>query len=256
MKLATWNVNSINVRLEHVLRWLRETGTDVLCVQETKCTDDNFPNSEFEAAGYHTAFMGEKSYNGVAIISKNKIENVQRNMPEDFDDAPKRFLAADIGGVHFVNTYIPNGTKLWSDKFEFKLDWLARLRKYFDKNCQPEKNVVLLGDFNVAMEDIDVWNTEKWEGKLHFSLPERAAMFNVKQWGFSDTFRTLNPSLNEFSWWDFRTNAFSRNEGLRIDYVWASQALMKLCSKSYIDQVPRGWERPSDHTPVVSEFKF
>ncbi len=255
MKIATWNLNSINVRLEHTLRWLAESETDILCVQETKCTDDKFPLEEYEKAGYQVAFMGEKSYNGVAIISKFPIENVQYNMPDDDSDAPKRFIAADIKGMHIVNTYIPNGTKLWSDKFEFKLDWLQRLRKYFDTRNAETERLLFCGDFNVAMEDIDVWNPSRWEGKLHFTKTERAAMFNVHQWGFTDTFRALNPELKEFSWWDFRTNAFSRNEGLRIDYVWVSDSLMASCKKAWIDVVPRGWERPSDHTPAIAEFE-
>ena len=254
MKIATWNVNSINVRLDHVIRWLDSTGTEILCLQETKAVDKNFPEEELSKAGYSSAFMGEKSYNGVAILSTREIENVQKNFPDDDEEAPKRFIAADISGIHVVNTYIPNGTKLWSDKFDFKLDWLQRLRRYFDERCDRGNDVVLCGDFNVAPGELDVWSVERWEGKLHFSKPERAAIHHVKQWGFVDVFRDQNPDAREYSWWDFRTRAFEKGEGLRIDHIWTSQVLSEKCSASWIDREPRGWERPSDHTPVVADF--
>ncbi len=254
MKIATWNVNSINVRLEHVLKWGKDTGTDVICLQETKAVDKNFPLEAINEAGYNVEFMGEKSYNGVAILSPHEIKNVQKNMPDDKEDSPKRFIAADIEGIHVVNTYIPNGTKLWSDKFEFKLDWLQRLRNYFNEKCDTDSDVLLCGDFNVAPHEIDVWSVERWEGKLHFSKPERAAMYNVKQWGFTDVYRKINPDLQAYSWWDFRTNGFPKNEGLRIDHIWTSKSLAEKCTNSWIDKEPRGWERPSDHTPVVAEF--
>lgn len=254
MKVATWNVNSINVRLEHILKWGKDTGTDVICLQETKCVDANFPAEPLEEAGYNLAFIGEKSYNGVAILSKHKIENVQKNMPDDDDESPKRFIAADIEGIHIINTYIPNGTKLWSDKFDFKLDWLQRLRRYFDEKCSVDSDVLLCGDFNVAPHEIDVWNVERWTGRLHFSKPERAAMHNVMQWGLIDVFRKHHPDAQEYSWWDFRTVAFPKNEGLRIDHIWTSKSLAEKSIDCWIDKEPRGWERPSDHTTVVAEF--
>jgi exodeoxyribonuclease III len=256
MKIATWNVNSINVRLEHMFQWLDSTGTDVLCLQETKSVDENFPVDMINAAGFEVAFMGEKSYNGVAIVSREAIKNVQKNFPGDDADAPKRFIAADISGIHIVNTYIPNGTELWTDKFDFKLDWLQRLRKYFDDKCSPDSNVLLCGDFNVAMGDLDVWDVARWTGKLHFSKPERAAMHHVMQWGFVDVYRKHNPDKKEFSWWDFRTRAFDRDQGLRIDHIWTSPPLADNCTGCWIDKQPRGWERPSDHTPVVAEFEI
>ncbi|MDH3492336.1 MAG: exodeoxyribonuclease III [Acidobacteriota bacterium] len=254
MKLATWNVNSINVRLDHALKWLKATGTEVLCLQETKSVDENFPVKEFERAGYNSSFIGEKSYNGVALISKFEITNVQKNFPDDDIDAPKRLIAADINGIHVVNTYIPNGTKLWSDKFDFKLDWLQRLRRYLDDRCDTEKDVLLCGDFNVAPGELDVWDVSKWEGKLHFSKPERAAMFHVMQWGFTDLFRSHHPEAREWSWWDFRTRAFERDQGLRIDHIWTSASLTEKSKDCWVDRDPRGWDRPSDHTPVVAEF--
>ncbi|MEZ5426744.1 MAG: exodeoxyribonuclease III [Pyrinomonadaceae bacterium] len=255
MKIATWNVNSINVRLDHVLTWLEQSGTDVLCLQETKCVDKNFPLEPIEEAGYKAAFMGQKSYNGVAILSKHEITDVQKNFPDDDPDAPKRLIAATIEGIRIVNTYIPNGTELWTDKFTFKLDWLQRLRRYFDETCDTGGEVLLCGDFNVAPDELDVWSVRAWEGKLHFSKPERAAMHHVKQWGFVDVFRHMNGDEQEFSWWNYRQGAFPKNHGLRIDHIWTSPGLAEKCTACVIDKEPRGWERPSDHTPVLAKFK-
>lgn len=255
MKIATWNVNSIKIRLEQVLDWLNSTETDVLCLQETKTVDETFPLEEIENAGFHVAFMGQKSYNGVAILSKHEINDVQKNFPDDGEDAPKRLIAANIQGIHIVNTYIPNGTELWTDKFDFKLDWLQRLRRYFDERCPKDSDVLLCGDFNVAPEELDVWSVKNWEGKLHFSKPERAAIHHVKQWGFMDVFRQQNGELQEFSWWNYRQGAFPKNHGLRIDHIWTSQSLAEKCVGCWIDKEPRTWERPSDHTPVVAEFE-
>lgn len=254
MKIATWNVNSINIRMEVMLNWLAETGTDVVCLQETKTVDENFPETAFKEAGYNTAFMGQKSYNGVAIISRFPIEDVQKNFIDDDDESPKRMIAATINGVRIVNTYIPNGTELWSDKFKFKLDWLQRLRRYFDETCDVNKDVLLCGDFNVAPDPLDVWNPPAWEGKLHFSKPERAAMFHVKQWGFVDVFRKMNGDVREFSWWDYREGAWQKNRGLRIDHIWTSPSLADKCTGCWIDKAPRALEKPSDHAPVIAEF--
>ena len=254
MKLATWNVNSIAIRLEAVLQWLETTGTDVLCLQETKCVDEKFPQMDFLQAGYNAVFMGEKSYNGVAILSRLPIENPQYNFADDAPDAPKRLIAATISGVRIVNTYIPNGTELWTDKFTFKLDWLQRLRRMFDDDCPRGSDVLLCGDFNVAPEEVDVWSVKNWEGKLHFSKPERAAIHHVKQWGFTDAYRHINGDLQEFSWWNYREGAFPKNQGLRIDHIWTSESLTAKCTNCWIDRDPRTWERPSDHTPVVAEF--
>lgn len=256
MKIATWNVNSITIRLEQVLAWLAATETDVLCLQETKCTDEKFPLDAFQNAGYKAAFMGQKSYNGVAIISRFPIENVQYNFPDDAPDAPKRLIAATIKNIRIVNTYIPNGTELWTDKFTFKLDWLQRLRKLFDATCPADSDVLLCGDFNVAPDERDVWNAAFWEGKLHFTKPERAAIHHVKQWGFVDVFRQINGDEKNFSWWNYREGAFPKNQGLRIDHIWTSKSLAEKCVGCRIDKEPRGWERPSDHTPVVAEFKI
>lgn len=255
MKIATWNVNSIAIRLEQVKKWLTTHDIDVLCLQETKCVDEKFPEQEFTDLGYASAFMGEKSYNGVAIISRQDIDQIQYNFEDDKEDAPKRLIAATVKGVRIVNTYVPNGTELGSDKFRFKLDWLQRLRQMFDRDCRTSQKVLLCGDFNVAPDALDVWSVKNWEGKLHFSRPERAAIHHVKQWGFIDAFREMNGDKQEFSWFDYRTNAFATNRGLRIDHIWVSPTLAEKCVDCSIDRKPRGWERPSDHCPVVAEFR-
>lgn len=256
MKIATWNVNSINVRMPHLLGWLESADVDVLCMQETKTVDDNFPILEIKAAGFDAEFAGQKSYNGVAIISKHQIEDVQKNFFDDDEESPKRMIAATVNGVRIVNTYIPNGTEVGSDKFAFKLDWLQRLRRFFDDTCDTNRDVLLCGDFNVAMDEIDVWNVGAWTGKLHFTKTERAAMYNVKQWGFVDVYRKMNPDLKEFSWWDYRAGAWQKNQGLRIDHIWTSVSLAEKCMACHIDKAPRALEKPSDHAPVVAEFKL
>jgi len=255
MKIATWNVNSINIRLPVLLDWLKKTEIEVVCLQETKCVDESFPFAEINGAGYQTAFFGQKSYNGVAILSRYEIEDVQKGFHDDDDEQPKRLIAATVNGIRIVNTYIPNGTELWTEKFTFKLDWLQRLRKFFDETCDQNRDVLLCGDFNVAPEELDVWSVPAWEGKLHFSKPERAAMHHVKQWGFVDVFRKLNPELQEFSWWNYREGAWQRNRGLRIDHIWTSPSLAEKCTACWVDKAPRALEKPSDHAPVIAEFK-
>ena len=254
MKIATWNVNSITIRLEQMLNWLETTQTDVLCLQETKCVDEKFPLEAINSAGYQAVFTGQKSYNGVAILSKCEIRDVQKNFPDDDADAPKRLIAGTIENVRIVNTYIPNGTELWTDKFTFKLDWLQKLRRFFDATCPTDSDVLLCGDFNVAPDERDVWDAKFWEGKLHFTKPERAAIHHVKQWGFTDVFRQINGDEKKFSWWNYREGAFFKNRGLRIDHIWTSKSLAERCVGCWIDRKPRGAERPSDHTPVVAEF--
>jgi exodeoxyribonuclease-3 len=255
MKIATWNVNSINVRMPQLVDWLAAEGPDVVCLQETKTVDDGFPAMDLKAAGYDAVFTGEKSYNGVAILSRFPISEVQRNFPDDDDGSPRRMIAATVGGIRIVNTYVPNGSALGSDKFAFKLDWIQRLRRYFDETCDASRDVLLCGDFNVAMEAEDVWNASAYEGKLHFSKPERAAMHYVKQFGLTDLFREKNGNVQEFSWWDYRAGAWQKNQGLRIDYIWTSPSLTAKCAACRIDRSTRSLTLPSDHAPVVAEFK-
>lgn len=255
MKIATWNVNSINVRIPQLVEWLLDAQPDVLCVQETKTIDENFPEIVLNEAGYETVFDGQKSYNGVAILSKFPIANVQKNLPDDTDESQKRMIAATVNGVRIVNTYIPNGSELWSDKFNFKLDWLMRLRRYFDETCDANDKVLLCGDFNVAHHEPDVWNAHAYTGKLHFSKPERAAIEYVRQWGLEDVFRRLNGDVKEFSWWDYRAGAWQKNHGLRIDHIWTTPSLAETAKSCIIDKTPRYLDLPSDHAPVVAEFE-
>jgi len=256
MKIATWNVNSINVRMPQLVDWLAVAAPDVVCVQETKTVDDKFPALELKAAGYDSVFTGEKAYNGVAILSKFPIADAQKNFIDDDDGSPKRLIAATVKGIRIVNTYVPNGSALGSDKFSFKLDWLQRLRRMFDETCGEQKDVLLCGDFNVALTDLDVWNPVAMEGKLHFSRPERAAVTYVKQWGFTDLFREKNGDVREYSWWDYRAGAWQKDQGLRIDHIWTSPSLTAKCSGCWVDKTPRELNLPSDHAPVIAEFSI
>lgn len=255
MKIATWNVNSINVRMPQLLDWLKAAEPDVVCVQETKTVDDKFPQDELKDAGYEAVFTGQKAYNGVAILSKFPIANAQKNFLDDDGEAPKRLIAATVKGIRIVNTYVPNGSELGSDKFTFKLDWLQRLRRMFDETCAGQKDVLLCGDFNVALTDLDVWNPAAMEGRLHFSRPERAAVTYVKQWGFTDLFRAQNGDVQEYSWWDYRAGSWQKNQGLRIDHIWTSASLTAKCKNCWIDRSTRELTLPSDHAPVVAEFE-
>jgi exodeoxyribonuclease-3 len=254
LKLATWNVNSITARLPLALRWLTEAQPDVLCLQETKCTDDKFPAEAFAEAGYKSLSFGQRTYNGVAILSRAAGKDVQRGFPDDTADAPARLLAATIEGVRVVNVYIPNGAFVGSDKYAFKLEWMKRLREFFDSRYKTSEPVLLCGDFNVAPEEIDVHDPGLWEGKVLFSEPERAALDEIKRWGFVDAFRLHNSEGKQFSWWDYRAGGFRRNHGLRIDHIWTTKSLAERTKTALIDKEPRAWERPSDHTPVIVEI--
>ena len=254
MKIATWNVNSILARLPHVTRWLEKEKPDVLCLQETKCSDDKFPLLEIKASGYDCVMFGQQSYNGVAILSKAGCALVQRGYPEDDATAHSRLLAADISGIRIVNVYIPNGQVVGSEKYQYKLGWMGRLRKLFDESYDPATPVLLCGDFNVAPEERDVHDPRLWQNRILFSPPERAALGRINEWGFTDTFRLHTEEGGHYSWWDYRAGAFRRNLGLRIDHIWVSPSLASRSIKTWIDKEPRGWERPSDHAPVVAEF--
>lgn len=254
MKIATWNVNSINVRMPQLAGWLKTASLDVLCVQETKCVDEAFPHQELRDLGYHSAFYGQKSYNGVAIIAKEEPTDVVKGFPTDDAESQKRLIAATVNGVRIVNTYVPNGSELWSEKFEYKLDWLQRLRRFFDDGYKVTEKVLLCGDFNVAYGELDVWNAPAYEGRLHYSMPERSAMEFVRQWGFTDLYRSQNPDTKEFSWWDYRAGAWQKNHGLRIDYILTSASLTADAKGCTIDKAPRELTLPSDHAPVIAEF--
>lgn len=255
MRVATWNVNSITVRLEHTLQWLQKTQPDVLCLQEIKCTEDKFPTDAFRELGYESAIWGQKTYNGVAILSRLGLSDVIRGFPDDDDDAQSRSIAATVEGVRIVDLYIPNGSEVGSDKFKYKLDWIQRLRSFLDWSFDSNTDVLICGDFNVAIDERDVHDPKAWAGKILFSKPERAAMDYVRRWGFTDAFRLHTQEGGHFSWWDYRAGAFPRNHGLRIDHIWVSESLAKRCVASSIDKEPRTWEKPSDHTPVIAAFE-
>jgi len=256
VKIATWNVNSIKSRLDHVIKWCETNQPDVLCLQETKVVDEKFPSRKLAAIGYsHIAVLGERGYNGVAILSKQPLRNIQKNLPDEKKPAQSRMLAATIGGFHLVNVYAPHGTSRGTEKYDFKLKYMARLRKYFDSNFSTDDDVFLVGDLNVAPHELDVWKVSVWRDKLHFTKPERDALQNVKKWGFIDLFRQMNGDVKEFTWWDQYFNAFEKDRGLRIDQIWASPPLAERCIDCWIDKEPRGWEHPSDHAPVVAEFR-
>jgi exodeoxyribonuclease-3 len=247
MKIATWNVNSVTARLPLVQKWLAEAEPDVLCMQETKCTDEKFPAAAFEELGYQSQVYGQRTYNGVAILSRVAAEDVERGFHDDEEGAHARLLAATVEGVRIVNVYVPNGQAVGTDKYRFKLEWMKRLRHFFDRSYEQSERVLLCGDFNVAPEELDVHDPDLWQGRILFSKRERAALEEIKKWGFEDAFRLHTKEGGHFS--------FRRNAGLRIDHIWVSGPLAERCTRAWIDTEPRGWERPSDHTPVVAEFK-
>lgn len=255
MKLASWNVNSLNVRLPQVLDWLTRQQPDVLGLQETKCTDDRFPREPIEVLGYHLAFAGQPTYNGVAVLSREPIEDVVTDLP-GLDDPQRRVLACTTGGIRFINLYVPNGQAVGTDKYAYKLDWLDKLEAFLREELARHEQVAVVGDFNIAPEPEDVHDPTEWEGKVLFSEPERTALKRLLALGLVDTFRLFPQEEKVFSWWDYRMNSFRRNRGLRIDLVLASTALAAACRAGYVDREPRTWERPSDHAPAVAEFSM
>jgi len=252
MKLATWNVNSLKVRLPHMLEWLAANPVDVVCLQETKSEDKNFPQAELEAAGYHSVFSGQKTYNGVAILSREAAGDVQCGIP-DFEDEQKRVLAATINGVRIVCVYVPNGQEVGSDKYEYKLKWLTALRAWLKDELQKHPRLALLGDYNIAPDDRDVYDPAAWKDHVLCSEPERDAFKSLLALGLRDAFRLHEQGEKFYSWWDYRMMAFRRNMGLRIDHILVSDALQ--CGSCIIDKAPRKLERPSDHTIVVAEVE-
>lgn len=253
MKIATWNVNSLRVRLPHVLRWLDDARPDILALQETKTEDRNFPVAELEAAGYTTAFSGQPTYNGVALLSREPVETFATSIP-DFDDAQKRVLGARIGEIAVLNLYVPNGQSLDSDKYRYKLDWLAQLESWLGQLLEEYPQLVVLGDFNIAPEDRDVHDPAAWVGQVLVSEPERSAFQRLLEHGLRDGFRLHESGAGLYSWWDYRAAGFQRDQGLRIDHILLSLPLAERCAAARIDRTPRTWERPSDHTPVMVEL--
>ncbi len=254
-RVATWNVNSLRVRLSHVLSWLEQNPMDIIGLQETKTEDVSFPVAALNEAGYHVCFSGQKTYNGVAILCRHAPEHTVTGIP-GFDDPQRRFIAADIDGIHFVNLYVPNGEHPGSEKYKYKLDWLNHVTGYLRDALAKHDRVVVVGDFNIAPEDRDVHDPEKWRDRILCSKEERAAFDTVTAAGLIDAFRRFHDGNEHFSWWDYRAAAYRRKMGLRIDHILCSESLVRTATDCWIDVAPRGWERPSDHTPVVASFIY
>lgn len=254
-KIATWNVNSLKVRLPHVLQWLDTENPDILALQETKTIDENFPVEEINNAGYQVSFTGQKTYNGVATICKSSIETIATEIP-DYDDLQRRVLAINNSGVTVLNLYIPNGSEVDSEKYQYKLEWFSKLHPFIKRLKKENDRLIILGDFNIAPEDQDVHDPEVWQGSVLVSPAEREEFRKLLAHGMNDCFRLFEQKEKSFSWWDYRAAAFRRDRGLRIDHILASESLSGFCRACYIDKEPRKLERPSDHTPVVAEFEF
>jgi exodeoxyribonuclease-3 len=253
MRIATWNVNSLRVRMEHLGRWLGEHAVDAIALQELKLTDEQFPQADFEALGLSAACYGQKTYNGVAIAARRPPADVTTGIPGDADPQ-RRVIAATLGPVRLVNVYVPNGQAVGSEKYTYKLAWLDRLRAWLATLLERHEYLLVAGDFNIAPEDRDVHDPAAWEGSVHVSGPEREALAKIAALGLEDVFRRFEQPKNAWSWWDYRMNAFRRDHGLRIDLMLASSALAARCTACTIDRTPRTWERPSDHAPVTATF--
>ena len=253
MKIATWNVNSLRVRLPHLLDWAREARPDVIALQETKVSDDQFPAEAIAAGGYSAVYAGQKTYNGVALLSNTTPEDVITDVA-GLDDPDRRILAATVAGVRVLNLYVVNGRQVDDPKYHHKLHWLEALTGFVRAELDRFERLVVLGDFNIAPEDRDVHDPEGWREKILCSTPEREALGRLLDTGLRDTFRLFEQEDESFTWWDYRAGAFRRNLGLRIDLILASRAMAECCIACLIDKAPRRWSRPSDHTPVVAEF--
>lgn len=255
MKIASWNVNSLKVRLPQVLEWLAAHEPDVLALQETKLTDDAFPADAFRAAGWEVAFSGQKTYNGVAVVSREPASDIVTD-PVGIDDEQRRIQGATVAGVRLFNLYVPNGKEVGSDKYEHKLGWLERMARCLEHELAAHERLVVVGDFNIAPADDDVHDPEALAEQIHCSTRERNALRRLTDLGLVDTFRLFEQPARSFSWWDYRMYAFRRNRGLRIDLILASRALAERCRAATIDVTPRQNDRPSDHAPVIAEFEL
>lgn len=255
IKLASWNVNSLTIRLDQVLNWLETSDIDVLALQETKLVDERFPKDIFTERGYHVIYSGQKSYNGVAIISRYPITDVLMTIP-NLEDPQRRILAATVHNFRLVNLYVPNGSTVDSDKYQYKLMWLQKISAFIKSELENFPKLAVVGDFNIAPEDRDVHDPVDWLGSVLVSPLERQAFQELLSLGLIDSFRHFPQEENSFSWWDYRAACFRRNRGLRIDHILLSEELKLLCRGSKIDKIPRKWERPSDHAPVWVELEL
>jgi exodeoxyribonuclease III len=253
MRIATWNVNSLRVRMDHLGRWLADNAVDAIALQELKLADEHFPRAEIEGMGLRAVCYGQKAYNGVAILSRAEVQDCTVGIPDDADPQ-RRVIAASVGRIRLVNVYVPNGQAVGSEKYTYKLAWLGRLRSYLETLLATQRHVLVVGDFNIAPEDRDVHDPVAWQGSVHVSEPERAALAGITQLGLTDLFRRFEQPANAWSWWDYRMGAFRRDHGLRIDLMLASPGLAERCTTCHIDRSPRSWERPSDHAPVIAAF--
>jgi len=256
MLFATWNINSINARLSHIQEFLDNYSPDILCMQETKVVDEKFPRDIFIERGYEIEIYGEKSYNGVAIASKEPIENIVRGFTEEIAAGSKRLIAADIAGIKVLNVYIPNGQAVGSEKYHYKLEWLCALEKHIKDHYSPDDDLIICGDFNIAPEDKDIYKAHEWNGRIMASPVERDHLQKIKDWGFTDIFRRHHDEPGLFTWWDYQAGAFRRNMGFRIDHIWTSESLAEKCAAAMIAREMRELEKPSDHAPVLAEFEL
>jgi exodeoxyribonuclease-3 len=252
-KIASWNVNSLRVRLPHLTTWLAQEQPDVVALQEIKVEDKDFPVAEIAAAGYQAVFSGQKTYNGVALLSKLPLDKIETSFP-NFIDEQRRVLTATLGDIRIINLYVPNGSSVGSEKYEYKLNWLQQLKYYLQAQLLLYPKLIVLGDFNIAPADRDVHDPKMWDGSVLVSPPERAALADVMADNLLDAFRLFEEGPGHYTWWDYRLNAFKRNLGLRIDHIIISHALKPQCQSCYIDKTPRSWERPSDHAPIIATF--
>lgn len=255
MKIAAWNVNSVRARLERLVDWLKSAQPDVVCLQELKCTDAEFPMEAVRDAGYHAAVHGQKTYNGVAILARTEPTDVVRGLSDGVDDSHARLIAATVNGIRVFSAYVPNGQQVDSPAYEYKLEWYRRLRRYLDTRHKPDEPLVLGGDWNVAPDPIDVWDPAVWEGQTLFTLKERAALADVRAFGLTDSFRHLHPTEQKFSWWDYRMLAFPKNQGVRIDHLFLTAPLTGRLVAAGVDRDARKGKQPSDHAPVWIELK-
>ena len=255
IRLITWNVNSIRTRLERLLSVLDRHKPDIVCLQEIKVIAEKFPTLDLKQAGYYSSVYGQKTYNGVAILSRIKPENVRTSMEDDVDDPQARLISADINGLRVFSIYVPNGSTVGSEKWKYKIDWLARLDRFLETTANPADKLALCGDFNVAPDDKDVRNPEAWRSSVLSDEDGRKAFGRLLKWGFVDVFREVHPEGGIYSWWDYRRLGFPKNDGLRIDAVLATPPLAKRLKNAEIDRAERKGKRPSDHAPVIVDFE-
>lgn len=254
VKVATWNVNSIKARLERALAWLEKMDPDVVCLQELKMTTDAFPRDAFVERGYHCAVNGQPTWNGVAILSKEPITDVILGMNDESGDPQSRLVTGKTFGFTVVSAYFPNGQSVGSDKWEYKLEWMKRLLVFLKTNFEPEIPLLLCGDYNVAPDDRDAAYPDRWKDSVLCADEARQILQAIEEWGFSDTVRLFEQGDGPFSWWDYRRLAFPKGDGLRIDHIYATESIAKLCHAAYVDRDERKGKKPSDHAPVVAEF--